>query len=142
MSLAEHLYPGVGLVDVDGELIELLDELLDVLRFELGEVDRYPGPGQLCVDLGEGLWRDEAGEPDPGAQQLQRDPDVDPARTVVAGVILRIHHDAQVLGSGFRAGRGSWGRLGLSSFEGVDQPLGVVRSDIALSEHLKDLAAL
>jgi hypothetical protein len=42
VSLAEHLHLGVGLVDVDGELIELLDELLDVLRLELGEVDRYP----------------------------------------------------------------------------------------------------
>lgn len=42
VSLAEHLHLGVGLVDVDGEVIELLDELLDVLRLELGEVDRYP----------------------------------------------------------------------------------------------------
>lgn len=40
--LAEHLDLGVGLVDVDGEVVELLDELLDVLRLELGEVDRYP----------------------------------------------------------------------------------------------------
>jgi hypothetical protein len=42
VSLAEHLHLGVGLVDVDGEVVEVLDELLDVLRLELGEVDRYP----------------------------------------------------------------------------------------------------
>ncbi|PZW00521.1 hypothetical protein SAMN05443287_1246 [Micromonospora phaseoli] len=42
VSLAEHLHLGVGLVDVDGDVVELLDELLDVLRLELGEVDRYP----------------------------------------------------------------------------------------------------
>jgi hypothetical protein len=42
VSFAEHLHLAFGVVDIDGELIELLDELLDVLRFELGEVDRYP----------------------------------------------------------------------------------------------------
>jgi hypothetical protein len=42
VSFAEHLHLAVGVVDIDGELIELLDEFLDVLRFELGEVDRYP----------------------------------------------------------------------------------------------------
>jgi hypothetical protein len=42
VSFAEHLHLAVGILDVDGELIELLDELLDVLRLELGEVDRYP----------------------------------------------------------------------------------------------------
>ena len=42
VSLAEHLHLGVGRVDVDGDVVEVLDELLDVLRFELGEVDRYP----------------------------------------------------------------------------------------------------
>lgn len=42
VSRAEHQHLGVGLLDVDGELIELLDQLLDVLRLELGEVDRYP----------------------------------------------------------------------------------------------------
>jgi len=41
-SFAEQLHLGVGLVDVDGDIVELLDELLDVLRLELGEVDRYP----------------------------------------------------------------------------------------------------
>lgn len=41
-SLAEHLHLGVGVVDVDGELVELLDELVELLRLELGEVDRYP----------------------------------------------------------------------------------------------------
>ncbi len=40
--LAEHLHLGVGVVDVDGDVVELLDELLEVLRLELGEVDRYP----------------------------------------------------------------------------------------------------
>lgn len=40
-SLAEHPHLGVGLVDVDGEAVELLDELLDVLRPELGEIDRH-----------------------------------------------------------------------------------------------------
>jgi hypothetical protein len=40
--LAEHLHLGVGLVDVDDDVVELLDELLDVLRLELGEVDGYP----------------------------------------------------------------------------------------------------
>ena len=40
--LAEDLHLGVGLVDVDGDVVEVLDELLDVLRLELGEVDRYP----------------------------------------------------------------------------------------------------
>jgi len=34
-----------------------LDELFDVLRFELGEVDRDPGLDQLRVDLGERLRR-------------------------------------------------------------------------------------
>jgi hypothetical protein len=41
VSFAEHLHLAVGVVDINGELIELLDEVLDVLRFELGEVDRY-----------------------------------------------------------------------------------------------------
>jgi hypothetical protein len=40
-SLAEHLYFGAGVVDVDGDLVELVDEFLDVLRLELSEVDRY-----------------------------------------------------------------------------------------------------
>lgn len=39
MSLAEHLHLDVGLVDVDGDVVELPDELLDVLRLELGEVE-------------------------------------------------------------------------------------------------------
>ncbi|MFE2433104.1 hypothetical protein ACFXJ5_41230 [Streptomyces sp. NPDC059373] len=42
MSFAEDLHPGVGVVDVDGEVVEVLDELLEVLRLELAEVDRYP----------------------------------------------------------------------------------------------------
>ena len=42
VSLAEHLHLGVGLVEVDGDVVEVLDELLDMLRLELGEVDRYP----------------------------------------------------------------------------------------------------
>jgi hypothetical protein len=42
VSLAEHLHLGIGVVDVDDDLVEMLDELLDVLRLELGEVDRYP----------------------------------------------------------------------------------------------------
>ena len=42
LSLAEHLHLAVGVVDVDGDLVELVDELLDVLRLELSEVDRYP----------------------------------------------------------------------------------------------------
>jgi hypothetical protein len=42
VSFAEHLHLAGGVLDVDGELIELLNELLDVLRLELGEVDRYP----------------------------------------------------------------------------------------------------
>jgi hypothetical protein len=37
--LAENPHLGVGLVDVDGEVVELFDEFLDVLRFQLGEVD-------------------------------------------------------------------------------------------------------
>jgi hypothetical protein len=41
-SFAEHLHLGVGLVGGDGDVVELLDELLDVLRLERGEVDRYP----------------------------------------------------------------------------------------------------
>ncbi len=42
VSLAEHLHLGVGLGKVDDDVVELLDELLDVLRLELGEVDRHP----------------------------------------------------------------------------------------------------
>ena len=40
--LAEHVHVGVVVVDVDGDLVELLDELLELLRLELSEVDRYP----------------------------------------------------------------------------------------------------
>lgn len=42
VSLAEHLHLSAGVVDIDGDLVELLDEVLEVLRLELGEVDRYP----------------------------------------------------------------------------------------------------
>jgi hypothetical protein len=42
VSLAEHPHLGIGVVDVDGDLVELIDELLKVLRLELGEVDRHP----------------------------------------------------------------------------------------------------
>lgn len=40
--LAEHLHLGAGVVDVDGDLVELVDELLELLRLEFVEVDRYP----------------------------------------------------------------------------------------------------
>src|ERR1700761_6920733 len=110
-SLAEHLHLGVGVVNVDGDLVELVNELLDVLRLELGEVDRYPFLVQLCVDLGERLRGNKACEPDPGAQQLQRDPDVDLAWLTAARGVH--YHHAYVLGSGFRTGRGSRRRLGL-----------------------------
>lgn len=42
VSLAEHLHLGVGFVDVEGELVELVDELFDVLGLELSQIDRYP----------------------------------------------------------------------------------------------------
>jgi hypothetical protein len=42
VSLAEDMHVGVVVVDVDGDLVKLLDELLELLRLELSEVDRYP----------------------------------------------------------------------------------------------------
>src|SRR3954469_21578087 len=69
-SFAEHADLGVGLVHLDGHLVERVDQLLDVLRLEPGQVDRDPGPLQFLVRLAECLWRDQPGELDTGAQQL------------------------------------------------------------------------
>ena len=82
---------------------------------------------------------DQAREPDAGPQELERDPDVDPARRF-RGVVHQQH--AQVLAPGFLPGDGSWCWFELLSFEGVDQPLGLVRGDLSLRQHLQDLAAL
>ncbi|HSA50832.1 MAG TPA: hypothetical protein VLH10_12090, partial [Yinghuangia sp.] len=50
VSLAEHLHLGPGVVDVDREIVELLDQVFKVLRLELAEVDREPRLVQLGVD--------------------------------------------------------------------------------------------
>jgi hypothetical protein len=42
VSLAEHLHLGIGVLHVDDDVVEVLDEFLEVLRLELGEVERHP----------------------------------------------------------------------------------------------------
>jgi hypothetical protein len=39
---SQNLHSSVGVVDVDGDLVELIHGITEALRPELGEVDRYP----------------------------------------------------------------------------------------------------
>ncbi|MEV7194111.1 hypothetical protein AB0N81_20230 [Streptomyces sp. NPDC093510] len=57
MSLAEDPHPGVGVVDVDVDLAEVVDEVLQVLRLELLEVERY---ARLAEGGGPGAGRPRA----------------------------------------------------------------------------------
>jgi hypothetical protein len=53
--LAVHLDLGLGLVDVDGDVVEVLDQVLDVLWLQLTQVDQYAVLAKLIVGLVERL---------------------------------------------------------------------------------------
>src|SRR5262249_21742518 len=63
-------------VDVDGQVAEVVDQLVHVLGLDLAEVEARV-LAERGVHLVLGLGRDQAREPDAGPQQLQRRPDVD-----------------------------------------------------------------
>src|ERR1700716_3007526 len=56
------LYVVVLLVDVDRQIAELVDELIQVLRLQLRDIDVHTLLAELLIDLLLGTGRDEAGQ--------------------------------------------------------------------------------
>src|ERR1700693_223276 len=72
---------GVAAVDVDVEVAEVLDQVVEVLRLQLVDVERDALARHGGVDLVAGPGRDQGAQPHAGAQQLHRDADVDLGRS-------------------------------------------------------------
>src|SRR5437763_16090543 len=84
-SFGEDPHLGVLLLDVDGEVRQVDHQLVEVLGLELGDVDGYAVVAERFVDLVLGTVGDQAGQPHPGAKQLERYPDVDFRRRAAVG---------------------------------------------------------
>jgi hypothetical protein len=113
---------------VHGEVVEVRHELLEILGREPGQVQVHAFLLQRAVHLRLRFARQEGGQLHARADELHRDPDVDP---VALRALFRLDLDAQVLPrTGVRA-RGCHGRQEL---------LGLLDPDFALAEHFQDLA--
>src|SRR2546426_1482145 len=126
------------LVDIDRELAEVVDDLVQVLRLDLRDVDVDAVLVQLFVHAPLSTGWDEAGEPHAGAQQHDRHAHVDVHRPFV--LLVGVHHHPQVFGRGLLLGGGG-GSGRLFALKGAQQAIGLVRVDLSGCEHLEDLPA-
>src|SRR5215469_8798728 len=131
-------------VNVDGEFVELVDQVLEVVGLDLVDVKGNSLLAQCFVHVLAGLRRNKPSEADSGAQQVHGHTDV-----YLDGTLMRIaatvgvDQDAQVFvsGGGSRL-PGSCRLRSRALIEGGDQALGFVGRDLALREHLKNLAPM
>src|SRR5262249_1821882 len=128
-------------VHVDGEVAEVVDQLVQVLGLDLAEVEAHPVLPERGVDLVLGLGRDQTGEPDAGPQELQRRPDVDLDWSLV--VVHGVDDHAEIPR---RRGRpfGQTGRRGRRGpvIDRRDEAVGLLDGDLAGGQHVQDLLAV
>src|ERR1700730_7918081 len=132
------------LVDVDGEVLELVDQLVYVLGIDLAHVKVHPLLAKRLVDALLSDGRNETREPHAGAKQRDRHPHVDVDGLALAA-LPGINHDPDELGQclGLNGSRGSGraGGRGLST-QSADEAIGLFSVDLARGQHLQDLPAL
>ena len=132
-----------GAVDVDGEVFEVVDELLEIFGPDLRKGERNAVLAERVIQMLVGLDGNEAGQAHAGPEQLHGDADVDCGLALHAGhLLVGLDQDAEIFGAGFDGTSG--GSIGAgwrarvlaptgdrAGFEGSDEPLGFVGGDSA-----------
>jgi len=132
-------------VNVYSQVLEVVDQFLKVLRFDLRERQRDTVAVECIVQLLMSLGGDEAGQADPSPQQLHGHADVHRGQALVPRHgFVGLNQHAEIfglaLGLDLLAG-GTVAGLWLV-FKRGDEPLGFVRGDLSGGEHFKNLAAI
>src|SRR5271155_5717682 len=92
-----HLRLLILLIHIDTEVTELLDQVLQIFRLDLSQVEWDTLLVHCDVGAMQGLRRNQSSQFDASAQQLHWDSHIHPRRTIVPAVFFRVHFNPQIL---------------------------------------------